>query len=169
MSATNRGTTRAESDFYATPASAFLPLLDYLPKDSVYWEPACGDCRIIDWLTESGRQADGSDLHYSDKLGPRPAIDFLLDEFHRDFIITNPPFSLAQPFCDHALRHGREVMMLLRLNFLGAQKRREWWRQNQPSAIFVLSERPDFTGKGGDACDYGWFYWGRRFRGFIFL
>lgn len=159
MSSTNRGAVRKPADFYATPKEAFMPLLAYLPPPCAvdYWEPACGDNRLITWLRESGRHADGSDL----SLG----TNFLKDFTRRQFIITNPPFSLAQEFCQHALVYSEEVCMLLRLNFLGAQKRRDWWMAHEPNALFVLSKRPDFTGDGGDSCEYAWFYWGNRFRG----
>ena len=157
MSSTNRGTKRNAADFYPTPAGAFAPLMPILPRFAEYWEPACGDGRLIKWLQAEGFPAGGTDL----SLGR----DFFADETTREFIITNPPFTLAQEFVAHALLHSRETMMLLRLNFLGSQKRCEWWRNNEPSALFVLSSRPDFTGGGGDSCEYAWFYWGRRWQG----
>lgn len=155
------------ADFYATPMASFMPLLEYLPMGSVFWEPALGDGRLVKALRDSGRDAGGADLH---PIKPDvEAVDFLQDQTQRDFIITNPPFSLAREFVQHAIGHSRESVMLLRLNFLGAKKRRLWWRQHKPNAIFVLSDRPDFTGGGGDACDYGWFYWGRRWQGMYWL
>ncbi len=156
MSSTNRGAVRNKADFYPTPETAFKPLIPYLPY-SEFWDPACGDWRLIRWLREAGRCADGADM--------ATGTDFLKDQRRRGFIITNPPFSLAQEFCQHANDHAEEVMMLLRLNFLGAQKRMHWWRANEPRALFVLSKRPDFTGAGGDSCEYAWFYWGNRFHG----
>jgi len=164
MSSTHRGAKRAAADLYSTPIESFDVLQPYLPNgDGVkFWEPACGDGRLVRRLREWGRKAGGADI--TPPAGFRTA-DFLQDNTRRDFIITNPPFSLALPFCEHALDRGREVMLLLRLNFLGSQKRREWWRVNEPSAVFVLSDRPDFTGGGGDSCEYAWFYWGRRWTG----
>lgn len=163
MSATGRGTKRNRADFYATPIDAFKPLLSLLPEDPEYFDPCCGDGRLVVWLRPL-RKASGSD-RFPRRAWPCAKVDFLRDPTQRDFIVTNPPFSLAQEFVAHALRHSRETMMLLRLNFLGAQKRRDWWRLHEPSALFVLSNRPDFTGAGGDATEYAWFYWGRRFQG----
>lgn len=157
MSSTNRGAVRRDADAYMTPREAFMPLLLHLHRDVAYWEPACGDGRLIRWMREDGLEADGADLN--------SGYDFLKDATVRQAIITNPPFSLALEFCDHARRHAPEVLMLLRLNFLGAKKRYQWWRRNEPSAIFVLSERPDFTGGGGDSCEYAWFAWGIRYSG----
>ena len=157
MSSTNRGAIRKPMDFYATPSASFLPLIPFLPTNVFFWEPACGDDRLVKMLMETGRKAGGDDLSNG--------YDFLKDDSRREFILTNPPFSLAQEFCDHAIKHSREVMMLLRLNFLGSQKRKDWWQKNEPNALFVLSKRPDFTGGGGDSCEYAWYYWGHRFTG----
>lgn len=136
-SATNRGAVREERDFYATPEDAFLPLLPYLPRDRAIWEPACGDGRLIAWMQQDGLTAKGSDLAHGK--------DFLADTTPRQCILTNPPFSLAQQFCDHALRHAPEVWMLLRLNFLASDERRAWWKEHEPQALFVLSKRPSFV------------------------
>lgn len=158
MSSTNRnGAKRLDHDFYSTPLEAFDPIIPYLPRTAKFWEPACGDRRLIVRLKEFGRDADGSDL--SD------GADFLQDDRLREFIITNPPFSLAQEFVTHSLEVADETMLLLRLNFLGSQKRKDWWKAHEPDAIFVLSSRPDFTGGGGDSCEYGWFAWSHRYKG----
>lgn len=165
MSATNRGSDRNRCDFYATPIEAFKPLLlSVLPDDVEFHDPCCGDGRLIVWLGPMRRKTAGADL-YPRKEWPCEKVNFLKDTTPRDFIVTNPPFSRAQEFVAHGLKHSREMMLLLRLNFLGSQKRRAWWKDREPSALFVLSERPDFTGGGGDATEYAWFYWGRRFQG----
>lgn len=175
MSSTNRGSKRKENDFYSTPKEALDPILPHLPKTVEFWEPAAGDGRLILWLRESGRTAWGIDLNHGfvawmegEAVGidkSNQGRDFLDDKTPRQFIITNPPFSLAQEFVTHSLEVADETMLLLRLNFLGAQKRRDWWKTREPDAIFVLSNRPDFTGDGGDSCEYGWFYWGHRYQG----
>jgi hypothetical protein len=161
VSATNRGAIRDPKDFYATPLTSFTPLIPFLPRVPT-WEPAQGDGRLVRAMVASGIEAVGSDLFPKDGSEP---IDFLKTGGH-DYpcIVTNPPFSLAQEFIQHALDHAEHVYMLLRLNFLGAQCRREWWKQHEPNAIFVLSDRPKFCknkhGKWStDACEYGWFYW----------
>jgi hypothetical protein len=162
MSATCRGAKRHDADFYVTPESAFKPLLSFIPLVGQVWEPACGDGRLIKWMLENGLGADGNDLSNG--------YDFLKDVTPREAIVTNPPFSLALEFCDHALDCSLDVFMLLRLNFLASKKRQEWWRRNPPAALFVLSERPSFTDNGKtDATDYAWFYWGKIHKGIFFL
>ena len=168
MSSTNRGSVRRPVDHYATPWEAFSVILPWLPKNIHFHDPAAGDGRLIRWLRESGRDATGSDLFpqiTGNDVYPETPVDYLKDTVSKRFTITNPPFGLAQEFCDHALKNSLEVMMLLRLNFLGSQKRKEWWKLHEPDCIFVLSARPDFTGDGGDSCEYCWMYWGDRFFG----
>ena len=158
MSATNRGSVRKESDFYPTPPEAFRPLLPFIVKLNLpVWEPACGDGRLISMMRHAGIKVGGDDLI--------KGYDFLEDATPRHCIVTNPPFSLALEFCDHALPVSSHTFLLLRLNFLGAVSRRAWWQDHEPDAIFVLSNRPRFINNKSDACEYGWFYWGSTWRG----
>jgi len=162
MSATNRGSVRNERDFYATPEYAFKMMLPWLPIDVTYWEPACGDGRLVNWLSESGREAGGTDISHGN--------DFLLDATQRDFLLTNPPFSLGLEFCQHAHVHSNEFLFLLPLNFLGSIKRREWFISHEPSALFIITPRPSFGlnkhgKKGTDSNEYAWFFWGKRWSG----
>ncbi len=161
MSATNRGAIRIQSDFYPTPESAFEPLIPYLPKGKYIWEPASGDGRLIRWMVEAGLEAGGNDLN--------SGYDFLADTEISDCIVTNPPYSSAMEFAAHAVLHADEVFLLLRINFLGSKKRKAWFQANEPSALFVLSQRPSFTGSGTDATEYAWYYWGPRHKGIFHL
>ena len=137
MSSTNRGAERNERDFYPTPRTAFLPLIGFLPTTLSIWEPACGDGRLIEMMAAYGLCAGGSDL--------KNGYDYLEDVTYRECVVTNPPFILAMDFCDHAIRLSGETFLLLRLNFLGSQKRGPWFKCNEPSALFVLSDRPSFV------------------------
>jgi len=63
-------------------------------------------------------------------------------------IITNPPFVRAQEVIEKALTEvveGGLVVMLLRLNFFGGQKRVAFWEAHPPVAAFVHSRRLSFT------------------------
>ena len=49
---------------------------------------------------------------------------------------------------------------MLRLGFLASARRRGLFELYPPEAIYVIPERPSFTGDGEvDACDYGLFVW----------
>ena len=121
MSATNRGTVRNAQDFYASPKEAFEPMLPFIKQLEVpVWEPACGDGRLCQWMNECSLGAQGNDVMID-------GYNFIEDDHFYPCIITNPPFSLAFEFCQHAIRHANHVFLLLRLNFLASKKRREWF------------------------------------------
>lgn len=157
MSATNRGSVRNAQDFYATPKSAFEPMLPFIYQvGGPVWEPACGDGRLIQWMGDYGIECDGSDINAA-----AFPMDFLKDSRTGHCLISNPPFSLAFEFCQRAVVRYNNVFLLLRLNFLASGKRKEWFKANEPDALFVLSKRPCFTNDGKtDATDYAWYFWG---------
>lgn len=170
MSATGRGEKRAENDFYETPAwlsEAFLWALRnkrYHVTEAL--EPACGNGAIsrVVWEVFGLRRLKQIDIRDQTIVGEFQKANFLhlIPDPSFDLVITNPPYSLAQEFCERAMlwRRSRHsvVAMLLRLNFLESQKRASWLRQNTPS-IYVSPRRPSFTGKGTDATGYAWFIW----------
>lgn len=80
-------------------------------------------------------------------------------------IITNPPFDQAQEIITKALNEcfeGGFVIMLLRLNFFGAAKRKSFWKNNMPVVTFVHSDRIGFKSnykdpkerRGTDSIEY---------------
>ena len=159
MSATNRGAVRRLDDFYETPpwlTEALIPHLQpYRPHRIL--EPAAGGGAITRVLR---RHFPGGIIVEGDI---RTEQDFLTHEYAPpfDLIITNPPYSLAKEFIERALplRSNRgAVVMLLRINFLGGQKRARFLRAFTPS-IYVSPRRPSFTGGGSDATEYAWFVW----------
>ena len=167
MSAKNRGAKVAPHEFYPTPRKTVEALigelgdygLDILKYGLMCGDPCAGDSAIItafvkNQITEPSQWEwaeirEGKDYLKSGMTGPVDAI------------ITNPPFSLATDFIDRSLDEGMFVAYLLRLNFWGSRKRKEWWQGKEPTHQFTLSERPSFTGKGTDATEYAWFVWDR--------
>jgi hypothetical protein len=117
-----------------------LDMVDWAKVNS-FLDPCAGDDRIAREAlnrkpslgVDSCEIRQGSD-YFKELYGPNAF----------DLVMTNPPFSIAQGIITKALMDGTTVVMLQRLNFLGAQKRREWWWENEPSHLFVLSERPCF-------------------------
>lgn len=174
MSATGRGAQRRADDFYETPAwctDAIVRALG-LSQVDVALEPACGNGAIISAVGESighridwyACEIDGDRARSCER---RTGVFVFVTDFlsspksrHADLIITNPPYSLAEEFIRKCLREWPEsdVVMLLRLNFLGSQKRAEFLREHTPD-VYVLPRRPSFTGKGTDATEYAWFHW----------
>ena len=176
MSATNRGTKRKESDFYATPLETVYSLLDNyndISPDDFIFEPSAGNGNIIRALRNRGFQNRISAIEIRPEEEPNlkeiadsvGIFDFLKhapDFIKYDVIIGNPPYSLAKEFIDKSLemlKPGGRLIFLLRTNFLESQKRFEWWQDKLPTRLYVLSKRPSFTGNGTDATSYAWFIW----------
>jgi predicted RNA methylase len=182
VSSTNRGAARVTNDYYPTPAWAVRAILPWLIVPGVnvrrrILEPACGEGAIaneivahgipatsltlvdVSPLADAAPRPDGARYERADFLQWAPAARERGEQF--DLIITNPPYTLALEFVQAALTlagpTGR-VVMLLRLNFLGSQKRAAWMRAHTPD-IFVLPKRPSFVGQGTDSCEYAWFRW----------
>lgn len=91
--------------------------------------------------------------------------DFLLHREKYDVIVSNPPYSHALEFVQHALTLAPVVCMLLRLPWLASIRRVEWHKEN-PAHVCVLPKRPSFTADGKtDATEYAWFIWGTEHGG----
>lgn len=92
-------------------------------------------------------------------------LSFSVAEVSPMVVLTNPPFNLAQPVIEKALSDvadGGLVIALLRLNYLGAQKRADFFGRHMPSAIFVHSKRMSFSdAPGTDSAEYAHFIWQR--------
>lgn len=168
MSATNRGAVRNEADFYPTPAWCVDRLLERCQPEPGNWlEPAIGGGDIVNavrkWDELNGIIWHGIDINLADRsfAWVERGVDFLKWRApgHFETIITNPPYSLAAEFVSKSLPIADWVVMLLRLNFLGSAKRRTLFANEMPD-IYVLPNRPSFTGKGTDATEYAWFVWG---------
>lgn len=164
-------------DFYETPAWAvhpILPLLPVVPGVTRILDPGCGTGAI---LREVGAAFPENEILGLEKDRARyeavcasTDLPVLLGDFFShcdkyDVIVSNPPYSHALEFVQHALSLAPVVCMLLRLPWLAGQARAGWHREN-PSYVNVLPRRPSFTGDGKtDATEYAWFVWGTEHAG----
>jgi hypothetical protein len=56
-----------------------------------------------------------------------------------DWVVSNPPFSDALPILEQAIRHSRNVAMLVRLSFLEpTRSRAAFWLAHQPTDLIIL-------------------------------
>lgn len=130
---------RVESDFYPTPPEVTQVLLDFLkiPKESFIWEPACGDGHMVEVMKENGYVVHGTDI--------QNGTDFLeVKETTADWIITNPPFSLADEFVEHCAKLRVPFALLLKSQYWHARKRNDLFYKYPPRYILPLTWRPDF-------------------------
>ena len=118
-------------DYFPTPPFATRALCEFLEnvvEEPIElqraWEPACGELHMVRPLREYFADVRASDVH---AYGDNELIDFPFTggmEPQTDWVITNPPFKLAEAFIQTGLRvAGRGVAMLLRGAFLEGQDR----------------------------------------------
>jgi hypothetical protein len=181
MSSTNRSNARSThiSDYYVTPVDAIKSFLDMLIKtypelvevfkckNGYILDPCAGgdeyhemsypvaitdifptaDICTIDIREDSKAEIKADYLSYSFEGFQKPSI-----------IITNPPFNIAQQIIEKALYDVEDkgyVIMLLRLNFFGSQRRLDFWHKQMPVRAYVHSQRMSFTDNGStDSIEY---------------
>lgn len=166
MSSTNRGTIRQVNDHYDTPTYTTQSLLGVHDIKYPVLEPCAGNLAIANLLGNG--VVHTLDIDSTSKAGH--ITDYLTynDIPHVNTIITNPPFNIALEVIEKALDdviEGGEVIMLLRLNFLGAQKRKSFWDFVPLKNIYVLSKRPCFINGKSDSIEYAWFVFERGYEG----
>lgn len=186
---TNNGSTanREKNDFYATSPTATKLMMNWLKKEIPncvnwnVWEPCCGMGHIAevlknDFKIKVGAATDLIDRHYGTQK------DFLKTfsmENGTNAIITNPPYSAALEFTEHAidlLSDGQYYVFLGRIQFLEGKKRKEFFKNNPPKYVLVHSERvncwkdgkPEFNKNGKEvssAICYSWFVFEKGYKG----
>lgn len=177
MSATNRGSKRVEADFYPTPISVIHNFLDNHPlQDGAILEPCAGNGYFVKAIRDKGyenkiivnelREEEDDNLKSvgADTIYHENFLEYIPKNDNVKTIITNPPYSLAQEFVEKCMElyPESEIIMLLRLAFLESKKRYDFWQRNPVSKLYILSQRPSFTGKGTDATAYAWFVWNNK-------
>lgn len=161
------------ADDFPTPPWATRALLEHVLSDVDFQsksclEPACGRGYMSRPLSERFRSVTSSDAF---DYGFGETRDFLRTPHSAqsvDWVITNPPFRLAQDFIERALSVARDgVAMLARTVFLESVGRYEGLFRERPPAVFAqFTERvPMVKGrvdaKASTATGYAWFVWRR--------
>ncbi|MDD3041294.1 hypothetical protein [Bacteroides sp.] len=154
---------RVGSDFYPTPPEATQALIDFLgiPKGRVIWEPACGEGHMSEVLVRNGYTVISTDLN---ECCGTSGIDFTTADLTPcDWIITNPPFNLAEQFIRKAWSFEKPFALLLKSQYWHSKKRYPLFRECTPSFILPLTWRPDFMfktrGSGSPLMDVMWCVW----------
>lgn len=159
-------------DAYFSPFEAVWPLIDleaeFIPKS--IWEPCAGNGRIVRPFLQSGYDVLASDLagyHVRD-LDIQIGVDYLLAKKpkHVRGIVTNPPYKLAAEFIAKAIQEVPYSAWLLRLNFLEAERRMGFFKENPPARVLIPSQRLpmmhrlDYDGpKATSNTCHAWFIW----------
>jgi len=170
MTKTKLADNQKRIDFFPTPSWCVHRLLEVVDLPGGFWlEPAVGDGAIVRavnevrddvcWTKVDIRPECDADLISDYTWCNCPSLDGLgPSKGQFDVIITNPPFSQAIDFVQASLVRSPIVAMLLRLNWLGSDKRSAFLRKTYPD-VYVLPQRPSFDGRGTDFTEYAWFVW----------
>jgi hypothetical protein len=159
FSTNNCNNKRHKSDYYQTPSSLVKQLLEieHFDKNKMIREPACGDGSIVKELWKHNFNVNYSDKYQydfikdnliDDEIEDDFVFDFLNDNQSCDYIITNPPFSLALEFILHAKTICQnKFAMLLPLSYLHGVERYNTIYQDHRSnfplkCIYVFTRYP---------------------------
>jgi len=167
-------------DFFPTPPWATRALCEWLLvvgapiRSQRVWEPACGAGDMARPLGEYFADVWASDVH---DYGYGQVRDFLWPGHDEpvDWIVTNPPFRLAQQFAVKAIAEAREgLALLVRTAFLECANRYDGsgpkgdgvglFAKTPPTDILQFVDRvPMFKGRldptGSTATAYCWLVW----------
>ncbi len=161
-------------DDFPTPPWATRALLEHVLRGSEFselkcLEPACGLGHMAKVLKEYFGEVQSSDVH---NYGYGAIRDFLKHPYEInccDWMITNPPFRLAEDFILKSLRLAREgVAILARTVFLESVGRHERiFSRNPPTIVAQFTERvPMLKGRleksASTATGYCWLVWKKK-------
>lgn len=165
--------TRASLDFFPTPLWATRALCEFLQRNHCKfdscWEPACGEGHMVRPLREYFATVHASDVqryagiahNLDDFLLPVPRLQGCVT-----WIVTNPPFLLAEQFALRAMSLASDgVALLVRSAFLeGIGRHTNLFKPYPPSWVLQFTERvPMIEGRlsktAVSATAYCWLVW----------
>lgn len=154
-------------DDFPTPPWATRALAEHvIGPEGTCLEPACGRGYMSAALAEYFDEVISSDML---DYGFGSVADFLSSTYEAnsfDWVITNPPFKLAEKFIIRSMKIARRgVAMLTRTVFIESVGRyKRLFKFNSPSRVAQFVERvPMVTGrldrKASTATGYAWLVW----------
>ena len=158
---------RHENDFYITPPELVKSLLTVVPIFGAVFEPCAGDGAIAKVLAQQ-------DCHViTNDISKNQVTDYHFDatlpdeypDIDPDWIVTNPPYSVAHRILPIAWEKARVgIAMLLRLSYLEpCDNRADFLKQFLPnfSNVIIFNPRPCFRTdtKATDSVTHAWFVW----------
>ena len=158
---------RRKSDFYETPYSMTRHLfsVEKFDRGGTCLEPACGNLAIVQILFE----------HFDNVRFYDIEKDFLTETQSFDYVITNPPYSLAFEFIQKAKQVCNKFAFLLPLSYLHGKKRYDYVYQDQKfplKSVSVFTRYPLLgeplreDGKYNTGMMvYAWYVWDKEYKG----
>jgi hypothetical protein len=161
MSQRASGYVRRPDEAYPTPPWVAAVMADWLKGEGVttIWEPAAGEGRLAEELTEEGLEV----IATHDDFFWRTAMPEGVDT-----IATNPPYGiqgrLAADFVRHAFKLKAErVILLLKVDFDSGKTRTDLFRDQLTFAgkIVLLDRIKWFEGPKGPSENHALYIWDR--------
>lgn len=154
---------RVDNDYYATNPETTKQFLDIIDSEydfngKTILEPAAGAGHISTVLKDRYNSAVTSrDLIDRGVNWIETGVDFLNSDSEEkyDFIMTNPPFSLAKQFIDKSLQKSDVSFIFAKIQFLEGIKRKEWFKEIPLKYVYVYSNRASIWRNGKDRDDNG--------------
>jgi hypothetical protein len=134
-----------QGDELFTPSNAIIPLIKYLPKNSVIWECAekpTEDGNITLELRNNGFKVITSSIH--------KGVDFFDCEIPKNIthIITNPPFSKKTEALQRCYEIGLPFALLLPIQTLDTDKRFNLFVEYGVQ-VMIFNKRVNYIGSNG--------------------
>jgi len=157
---------RNKSDYYPTPYSMTEQLLEVETfEQGLILEPACGEADAISKVLDKKHKVLSTDIIYGD--------DFLDSTTQYDYVITNPPYKLADEFIEKAREVAtNKFAMLLRTNFLSGVTRFKEDRFRELKNVYIFTRMPDLNAELRDdgkyptaMIVYAWMVWEKGYTG----
>lgn len=144
-----RNEAKDSLDDFPTPPWATRALLEHVVEKGqslsamTCLEPACGVGHMSKVLHEYFGQVTSSDIHEFGYGAVRDFVKTPIETNSYDWVITNPPFKLAEVFIAKSLQIARcGVAMLARTVFIESVGRYEnIYRKNPPTKFAQFAER----------------------------
>lgn len=158
------------SDDWQTPPHALGPLLPYLKKEWLIWEPSSGKGNLVGELRDQGFAVFASDIKRKVNFLKLPRVGtarydeavYVLENY--DCIVTNPPYSLKLEFLTRAYELGKPFAFLMPLFTFEGPKRQKLFREYGLEVI-MIDKRVEFeppAGKNPIGFATAWFTWKLR-------
>lgn len=171
---------RVDNDYYATdPISTYALFNVELFDSTSFLEPCCGEGHISKVIQDvlPNSQIESTDL--IDRGFGIGGVDFLEKQYNKkyDYIVTNPPYKLAQEFVEKSLSiTNKKVAMFLKIQFLEGIGRYNMFKNTSLKVIHVFSGRqdpwrdgktlnPETGKKWGSTMCFAWFIWEHNYVG----
>ena len=177
---------RAEGDYYATPTSEVINILETLGYDfsnQTILEPCVGGGHMVAGIQKyldlhnqtptALKGTDFKDRGFTSNIWKlQYDLDFLADDYPidtADIIIMNPPYATLEPFLIRALEIAKDKLIVLcRMQVLeGSGRYDNIFKDNPPTEIYQYIERIQcwkggIKPTGSSAQGYCWLVWDKQ-------